>query len=149
VVGSSARQISVGKWLDNLAISKLMERTTGLYKSFADRLGIAFRGSDASCTIDLWKPHPDSSHAISRRDLSIVHGDAHVRNYFRPRDASDDIRLFDWDAWRIGRAANGLAYMIATHWYPERRQRMERPPSSARKLIRTGRLRECASEERF
>ena len=42
-----------------------------------------------------------------------------------PRDGTDDIRLFDWDAWRIGVASNDLAYMMATHWYPDRRRRME------------------------
>jgi hypothetical protein len=58
--------ISVGKWLDNLAIGELMERFTGLYKSFADRLGMAFHCIGASCTSDLFKPRPDSLHAIKR-----------------------------------------------------------------------------------
>jgi Protein of unknown function (DUF1679) len=43
-----------------------------------------------------------------------------------PRDGGDDIRIFDWDGWRIGLAATDLAYMMALHWYPERRRRTER-----------------------
>lgn len=120
--------VTVGKWLDNLAISKLMEQCTGLYKSFADRLGDRLSPQRRELYDRFIEAAPRQlAHYQARRNLSIVHGDAHVWNYFMPRDGSDDIRLFDWDAWRIGRAANDLAYMIATHWYPERRQRMERP----------------------
>jgi thiamine kinase-like enzyme len=120
--------ISVGKWLDDLAISKLMEQCTGLYKSFADRLGDRLSPQRRELYDRFIEAAPSQlARYQGRRNLSIVHGDAHVWNYFMPRDGSDDIRLFDWDAWRIGRAANDLAYMIAAHWYPERRQRMERP----------------------
>ena len=48
-------------------------------------------------------------------------------NCFLPRDGGDDVRLFDWDGWRIGVAASDLAYMMAMHWYPDRRRRLERP----------------------
>src|SRR5258707_1017766 len=58
----------------------------------------------------------------ARRNLTVVHGDAHVWNNFLPRDGGDDVRFFDWDAWRIGVASGDLAYMMATHWYPERRR---------------------------
>jgi len=61
------------------------------------------------------------------RNLTLVHGDAHVWNAFYPRDArSDDVRLIDWDSWRIDVATDDLAYMMAIHWYPERRRRLER-----------------------
>jgi hypothetical protein len=39
---------------------------------------------------------------------------------------SDDVRLFDWDSWRIDTATDDLAYMMAMHWYPDRRRRLER-----------------------
>lgn len=56
-----------------------------------------------------------------------MQGDSHVWNCFLPRDGSDDVRLFDWDSWRIQVAAVDLSYMMAMHWYPDRRQRTERP----------------------
>ena len=63
-----------------------------------------------------------------RQNLSVVHGDAHVWNVFLPNDDGEHgARLFDWDGWRIGLPATDLAYMMATHWYPERRRRFERP----------------------
>src|SRR5262249_27236518 len=63
----------------------------------------------------------------SHRNMTILHGDAHVWNLFLPRDpASDDVRLFDWDAWRVDVATDDLAYMMALHWFPDRRRRHER-----------------------
>jgi hypothetical protein len=63
----------------------------------------------------------------THRNMTILHGDAHVWNIFLPRDpASDDVRFFDWDAWRVDVAADDLAYMMALHWYPDHRRRCER-----------------------
>ena len=59
--------------------------------------------------------------------MTIIQGDAHVWNCFLPRTGTDTPRLFDWDAWRPNIGADDLAYMIAMHWYPEMRQRAERP----------------------
>jgi hypothetical protein len=45
-----------------------------------------------------------------------------------PRDAAvEGPRLIDLDGWRLELAATDLAYMIAVHWYPERRRRLEMP----------------------
>ena len=64
----------------------------------------------------------------SHRNVTIVQGDAHVWNSFLPREGGgDDVRLFDWDLWRIDVASDDLAYMMAMHWYPDLRRRMERP----------------------
>ena len=66
--------------------------------------------------------------ALPRRydNLTIVHGDAHVWNCMLPRDGGTDVRLIDWEVWRVNRAAADLAYMMAIHWYPDRRRQMER-----------------------
>jgi len=62
----------------------------------------------------------------SQRCVTITHGDAHFWNCFLPRDGGDDVRLFDWSDWSLGVAADDLAYMMAMHWYPDRRRRLER-----------------------
>ena len=62
----------------------------------------------------------------SHRNVTITHGDAHVWNAFLPRDERDGVRLFDWDSWGVGIASSDLAYMMAVHWYPDRRRRFER-----------------------
>jgi hypothetical protein len=68
-----------------------------------------------------------NARVLSRRNLTIVQGDAHFWNCFLPVDGGGDVRLFDWDCWRVDVATDDLAYMIAMHWYPDRRQVMERP----------------------
>lgn len=59
--------------------------------------------------------------------LTIIQGDAHTWNCFVPRDpASNDVRLFDWDSWRVAPGTDDLAYMMAVHWYPGLRRARER-----------------------
>lgn len=120
--------ISVGAWLDADAISQYLQRFADGFESFANLLGDRLPRE----RYDLYERFIDAAPRLlaryhSHRHMSVVHGDAHVWNCLLPRDGGDDVRLFDWDAWRIGVASNDLAYMMATHWYPERRRRMEQP----------------------
>jgi thiamine kinase-like enzyme len=69
-----------------------------------------------------WLPEAPTDHR------TLLHGDAHFWNFLYPREATQNrICMIDWNAWDIGRAADDLAYMLALHWYPERRARFERP----------------------
>ena len=62
-----------------------------------------------------------------RKAVTLVHGDAQAWNFFYPCDAATDrVRIIDWQFWHIGVGTDDLAYMMALHWYPERRQLMER-----------------------
>lgn len=61
-----------------------------------------------------------------RKNLTIVHGDAHFWSFLYPRSNGDKIYIIDWQAWRVDTATDDLAYMIALHWYPERRRSLER-----------------------
>jgi thiamine kinase-like enzyme len=64
----------------------------------------------------------------SRRNLTIIHGDAHAWNFFLPRPGGNETaRLLDWEDWGISTATDDLAYMMAMLWYPDRRQRLEQP----------------------
>lgn len=119
--------VSVGTWLDADAMDQQLQRLADRFKLFTDRLGDRLPRERR----ELYERFLDAAPRLlaryhSHRNLSVVHGDAHVWNYFLPQDGGDDVRLFDWDAWRIGVASNDLAYMMATHWYPDRRRRMER-----------------------
>jgi aminoglycoside phosphotransferase (APT) family kinase protein len=118
--------VSVGRWVDTETTNQGIKNFADRYRVFAERLGDRLPAERRN----LYRRFLDAApHLLARyhshRNLSIVHGDAHVWNFFLPRDGGNDVRLFDWDAWRIGLATNDLAYMMATHWYPERRQRME------------------------
>jgi hypothetical protein len=62
----------------------------------------------------------------SHRHMTVVQGDAHYWNCFLPKDGGHDVRFFDWDCWRVDVGTDDLAYMIALHWYPDRRALLER-----------------------
>jgi hypothetical protein len=62
----------------------------------------------------------------SSRHLTLIHGDAHFWNCLHPRRLEHDLPcIIDWQCWRIDTATDDLAYMIALHWYPERRRALE------------------------
>jgi hypothetical protein len=67
------------------------------------------------------------STATSRRCRRISPRDAHVWNALLSRAPGlGDVRLIDWDAWRVDTATDDLAYMLAVHWFPDWRRRYER-----------------------
>ena len=64
----------------------------------------------------------------SRRNLTLIHGDAHWWNCFVPRHGGgDDVRLIDWEGWSMDIATTDTAYMMAMLWFPDRRRRIEQP----------------------
>ncbi|NJC98271.1 MAG: hypothetical protein C3F07_21895 [Anaerolineales bacterium] len=66
---------------------------------------------------------PDSA----RNARTFLHGDIHFWNFLFPKDPSkQEICIFDWNSWDIGKGTNDLAYMMGLHWYPDLRQRRER-----------------------
>ena len=120
--------VSIGRWLDADGMRTYLQRFAERYEAFTTQLGERLSGERR----DLYERFLDAAPRLlaryhSHRNLSVVHGDAHVWNFLLPRDGGNDIRLFDWDAWRLGVASNDLAYMMALHWHPERRRRMEQP----------------------
>jgi thiamine kinase-like enzyme len=71
--------------------------------------------------------HHIGARLTAGKTCTLVHGDAHFWNFLYPHDADKDkVYLIDWQSWGIGIGTDDLAYMIALHWYPERRRAMER-----------------------
>jgi hypothetical protein len=119
---------SIGTWGDAEAIDQFLRRLESKVAEFEERLGDRL----APARRDLYRLLLDRALRLmkrtdGRRGVTIVHGDAHVWNCFLPRDGGTDVRLFDWDSWRLGVATEDLAYMMAVHWYPDQRRLMERP----------------------
>ena len=118
----------VGTFLDDAALAKITvdyrERYTRFADTLGDRLWPAARAIYA-------RVHDARERLITPARLyatyTLGHGDAHMWNLLYPRAGgpASDIRLIDWDSWRVGRAAADLAYMLAVHWYPEQRARLE------------------------
>ena len=119
---------TIGTWITREDSAERMETFAGHYARFADSLGD--RLSEERRT--LYRRLIDQSERLSqryhsRRHLSITHGDAHVWNFLLPRAGiADTVRIFDFDLWSINVPTGDLAYMMAMHWYPERRQALER-----------------------
>jgi len=120
---------TVGKWGDDDDAAAYLKRFAERYAQFADQLGDRLPAERRALYERLLDAAPRlGARYRTRRNLTIVHGDSHVWNCLLPREGSGEaIRLFDWDSWRIDTATDDLAYMMAMHWYPDRRRRLERP----------------------
>jgi hypothetical protein len=120
--------VSIGSQPDDEEIGQRVQRLVQQFASFADFMGDRLPRE----RVELFERWLDAAPLLLARAFNgshrtIVHGDAHVWNCFLPRDgSSDDVRLFDWDSWRIGLGAIDLAYMMAVHWHPDLRQKRER-----------------------
>jgi hypothetical protein len=119
----------VGAFLDEAALATIANERRQRYARFAellgDRLGSPARALYARVldALDRWV-----TPAYLYSTCTLVHGDAHVWNLLYPRDGvGSGIRLIDWASWRVGRSISDLSYMMAVHWYPERRARLEAP----------------------
>ena len=118
--------VSVGGWFDADALDRSLQLFSGHLTRFADQLGDRFPLERRELLAQLLDAAPRlRQRYLSRRNVTIVHGDAHVWNCLLPR-VGEGARFFDWDGWRIDVGTSDLAYMIAMHWYPDRRQRYER-----------------------
>jgi hypothetical protein len=121
--------VSVGTWSTADATDQYLRSFAEQFARFVERHGELISPERR----DLYERFLDRAPHLfarydSRRNLTIVHGDAHVWNCFLPRNnTGEDVRLFDWDSWRIDTASDDLAYMMAMHWYPGYRRRFERP----------------------
>lgn len=117
----------VGAFLDAATLARFATEHRGRYERFAETLGDRLGPEARAVYARVWDAR-ERFYTPARlyATYTLVHGDAHVWNLFYPRPGiASGIRIIDWDAWRIGRGAADLAYMIAVHWYPERRARLE------------------------
>jgi hypothetical protein len=119
--------VSVGAWVDDTGMERNLQRFAEQVRLFSDRVGDRLPRERKDLFERLIAEGPRlSARYRSHRHMTILQGDAHFWNCFLPRDGGADVRLFDWDCWRPDVGADDLAYMIAMHWYPDRRRLLER-----------------------
>ena len=120
---------SVGTWLEAEVTNHIAREFAGHFARFSDQLGDRLPDERRKLYDRLIDAAPKLMQRYhSRRDVTVAHGDAHVWNFLLPQDpASEDVRLFDFDQWRINVGSSDLAYMMAVQWYPDRRSIIERP----------------------
>lgn len=118
--------VTIGPARNEAARDAYLESLARAWTAFADRLGDRLTGERRTLyeTLLAAAPRLLAAETASGR-LTVIHGDAHAWNVLLPRDPGGTARLFDWDAWRVGPAAADLAYLMALHWYPDHRRRLE------------------------
>lgn len=73
-------------------------------------------------------PERRKARVLAGKGLTLVHRDTHPLNLMYPRETGKgQVKIVDWQSWRVDTATDDLAYMMACHWYPEYRARLERP----------------------
>src|SRR5262249_27568542 len=112
---------------DEVTVGRHIQRSAEQFKVFADSLGDRLSRDRRELYERFLAAAPRLARRyLSHRNLTVVHGDPHIWNCFLAKDGGGAC-FFDWDAWRVTVATSDLAYMMATHWYPERRRWAERP----------------------
>ena len=121
--------VTVGAWMDSAGLDQQVKQLANQLPVFIERQGDRLSPDRRDLYARLLKAAPRLQDRYrSRRNMTVVHGDAHVWNIFLPKDADGGgALLFDWDCWRVDVASDDLAYMMAMHWYPDLRRRFERP----------------------
>jgi hypothetical protein len=107
-----------------------VDRLELMFRDFADFLGDRLSAGRRKLyqqllgrLFDLWMQRSSNGGA----HLTRTHGDAHFWSFLYPLDPeSDTTRMIDWEECGVGWGTDDLAYMIALHWYPDRRRAMER-----------------------
>jgi len=100
-------------------------RSAEPFARFRERLGDRLSQERCDFYLRLLDQAPRLSARFKRDHITIIHGDSHAWNFLLPRSGVGGACVFDWDSWRGGIGSHDLAYMIAMHWYPERRARLE------------------------
>jgi thiamine kinase-like enzyme len=120
---------TVGTWLDVDGTNRNIRQFAEHFRRFADQAGDRLPDARRKLYDRFIEAAPMLMQRYhSRHNVTIAHGDAHVWNFLLPQDpAREDVRLFDFDQWRINMGSHDLAYMMAVQWYPDRRRSVERP----------------------
>ena len=120
--------VTVGTWGDPADVAVGQQQMTDAVAKLADALGDRFTADKRTFYARLIeRTGPLSARYHSRRNMTIVHGDAHVGNCWLPKPGRTGTpMLFDWDSWRLDYATDDLAYQMALHWYPDLRRERER-----------------------
>lgn len=117
----------IGEAPTDHGLADYLARCAALVERFGERMGDRLSPARRELYAR-WLDAAPRLLAAGDQRRTIVHGDAHAWNCLLPRDAaSDDARLFDWDSWRLGPGTDDLAYLMAMHWYPDRRRALEQP----------------------
>jgi hypothetical protein len=95
--------ISIGSWRDADGWEQVLRSLADQFAGFVDRYAEMMPPERRDLYERLFARPPGLlARYYSRRNLTLIHGDAHPWNYFLPRNGCcDDVRLIDWEAWGV------------------------------------------------
>ena len=100
-----------------------------LLKQFMDLLGDRISGQTKEMFNTIFLKFPQlANERLKKENLTVIHGDAHLWQFFYPKDIDNEnykAILSDWQFWSIGVGCQDLAYMIGMFIFPENRNKME------------------------
>jgi len=118
VLGGFTTKESVGSW------SAVLRKAWGEFSLFlGDRLADGRRQ-----LIEKVMDNIDQvlGRALMTEQLTVLHRDTHLWNFFFPIAEQGEVKLFDWQLCEYGLAADDLVPMMALNWFAERRNRFEK-----------------------
>jgi thiamine kinase-like enzyme len=127
---SPALGVEVGTLMDEASWLQIKELTEDSLPKFYEVLGDGLsperrRAYDRAVEFlpQFWRQR-----LFDRGHNTLIHGDAHSWNFMHPRDPENGrAYLIDLATLRVRPPTNDLAYMIAVHWYSDRRRQQEMP----------------------
>ncbi len=122
---------ALGQRLDAAGAEQSRQRLEATLPAFIDHLGDALLPEQRRA----YEQILGSSFLLRRAQrlialdrVTLIHGDAHAGNMLLPRDPeAGRVALIDWHLWGIDLATFDLAFLMALHWSPARRARLEQP----------------------
>jgi len=118
----------IGGLLDEERIARVSATVRTAIPAFFEFLGDRVADRRRRAFEALAAAFPEVLRRLAEGPVTLLHGDAHWRNFLYPRDrAADTTRIFDWQSCTVGPPAHDLGYLLARHWHPEpRRDLMDR-----------------------
>jgi Phosphotransferase enzyme family len=88
--------VEIGTRVDAETARQVMQRHAAAFERFADHLGDRLSRERRQLYERFFAAAPGlQARVLSYRNVTLVHGDAHVWNCFVPKDGSGDLRYFD------------------------------------------------------
>ena len=108
-------------WFDNQEV---------LLKNLLNLLGDRLSEKTKEMLLTIFSKFPQlANERLYKKNLTVIHGDAHLGQFFYPKDIDNKnhkVILSDWQFWSVGVGGQDLSYMIGMFLFPENRHTMEK-----------------------
>jgi hypothetical protein len=111
---------TIGRLLDDERNARVTATVRTAISAFFEFLGDRVAGHRRRAYEDLAAAFPQVLRRLAYGPMTLLHGDAHWRNFLYPRDrTAGTTRIFDWQSCTVGPPAHDLGYLLARFWHRE------------------------------